>query len=56
MKWSLYTEKGKFTREVRGKHKVILKFIENGPKNIKVQKSFSSLKHKGKWQNVFPVL
>ena len=52
MKWSLYTEKRKFTREVRGKHKVILKFIENDAKNIKVKKSFSSMKHKGKWHNV----
>ena len=36
MKWSVYTEKGKYTGEVAGKHKVILKFIYNYPKNIKV--------------------
>ena len=29
IKWSIRSEKGKFTREAAGKHKVILKFIEN---------------------------
>ena len=33
-------EKGKFTREVAGKHKVIFKFIKNYPK---IQKNRSRL-------------
>ena len=28
----MLSEKGKFTREVAGKHKVAVKFIENRPK------------------------
>ena len=32
MKWSVHSEKGKLTREVAGKHKVIIKVIENYPK------------------------
>ena len=28
----MLSEKGKFTREVAGKHKVTIKFIENHPK------------------------
>ena len=32
MKWSLYTETGKLTREVAGKHIVIITLIENYPK------------------------
>ena len=39
IKWSGHIEKGTFTIEVAGKHKIIFNFIENYPK-------------KGKWQNV----
>ena len=35
MKWSVHGEKGKFTRETEGKHKVILKFIINYLEDIK---------------------
>ena len=45
MKWSVHSEKGKFTREVAGKlckHKVIFKFIENYPK-ISKYRSLSAL-------------
>ena len=61
MKWSVYTENGKFTREVRSQHTVILKFTENYLKNIKVYKSFSYMKHQvnGKMlfgTKLFPVL
>ena len=32
MKWSVHSEKGKFTREVAGNLSVIFRFIANGPK------------------------
>ena len=32
MKWSVRSEKGKFTRNVADKHKIIFKFIEDYPK------------------------
>ena len=31
IKWSVHSEKGRFTRETAGKHKIIFKFIENDP-------------------------
>ena len=32
IKWSGHSEKGTFTTKVAGKHKIIVKFIENNPK------------------------
>ena len=32
MKWSVHSEKGKFTREVAGNHTIIFRFIANDPK------------------------
>ena len=37
IKWSGHSEKGMFTTEVAGKHKVISKFIENYPKYESVE-------------------
>ena len=44
MKWSFHTEKGTFTREVAGKHKVIFKFIEDYPKILKYR-SLSAMRN-----------
>ena len=35
MKWSDHNEKGKLTRDVAGKYKIIFIFIENYPKKSK---------------------
>ena len=32
MKWLVHSEKGTFTREVAGNHRVIFRFIANDPK------------------------
>ena len=32
IKWSVHSEKGKFTGEVAGSHRVIFRFIANDPK------------------------
>ena len=56
MKWSVHSEKEKFTREAASKHKVTLKLIGNYLKNIKVKKSFRYMKHKENWQNVIQYL
>ena len=47
----MLSEKGKFTRQIAGKHKVTIKFIEDHPKfhSIEVVQLYES---KGKWQNV----
>ena len=43
-------EKRKFTGEIAGKRK----FIETHPKISNYTRSFSKIKHKGKWHNVIP--
>ena len=60
MQWSLYTEKGKLTRQVRGKHKVILIFIGNTPKISKYRSlsALSNIRENGKMlfgTKLFPV-
>ena len=52
----MVAKKGKFTREVAGKHKVIFKFIENHPKISKYKKLFSYMKHKGNGKMFFGTL
>ena len=51
MKWSVHSEKRKFTRKAAGKHRVIIKFIENYLK-ISKYRSLSAIQNiRGKWQN-----
>ena len=55
MKWSVYSEKGKFTLEVAGKHKVIFTLIENYPK-ISKYRIVQLMKQKGKCQTAIRYL
>ena len=61
MKWLVHSEKGKLTRKVAGKHKVIIKFIENYPKVSKYRShsAIYNIRENGKMlfgTKVFPVL
>ena len=61
MKWLVHSEKGKQTRDVAGKHKVIIKFTENYPKLSKYRSrsAIKNIRENGKMLfgfKLFPVL
>ena len=55
IKWTGHSEKGLFTREVAGKHKIIFKLFENYPKHQSI-KVFQLYDTSGKWQNIIQYL
>ena len=51
IKWSGHSEKGPFTQEVAGKHKIIFKFLKKLPQKYQRIKVFQLYDTSGKWQN-----